>query len=99
MPELLEGMGLLDEDVDSNNMSLPLDEQEKNLAYCYRILEALDQIHEHECYTSSSVAFTSLLLPAYSRLEQSSINERNWIDRLCVSWAERIRLTRRDQDI
>jgi poly(A) polymerase len=99
MPELLDGMGLLDEDADSNNMSLPLDAQEKNLAYWYRILEALDQIHEHDCYTSSSVAFTSLLLPAYSRLEQSSINERNWIDRLCVNWAERIRLTRRDQDL
>jgi poly(A) polymerase len=93
MPELLEGMGLLpmgDEEVEPN---------QELLDYWYNILDALDQIQARECNIVSSVAFTALLLPAYARLEKSNVNERNWIDRLCVSWAERIRLTRRDQDV
>ncbi len=100
MPELLEGMGLLEDGEETAvPMNLPKEEREKNLDYWHKILKALDMVHERECNISSSVAFTALLLPAYARLEQSSINERNWIDRLCVNWAERIRLTRRDQDL
>lgn len=92
MPELLEGMGILPDE------SEPASEEGVLSSWC-NILEALDQIQKRECNIVSSVAFTALLLPAYARLEKSEANERNWIDKLCVSWAERIRLTRRDQDV
>lgn len=101
MPELLEGMGLRDEPTDDNNPhhNLPNDDKDEVVLSWYAMLDALDRVYAKDCNIVSSVAFTSLLLPAYSRLEKSPANERNWIDRLCVSWAERIRLTRRDQDI
>lgn len=100
MPELLEGMGVRKPaDDDDHPHHLPNHDQEEVLASWYDMLDALDQVYAKECNIVSSVAFTSLLLPAYARLEKSPANERNWIDRLCVSWAERIRLTRRDQDI
>jgi poly(A) polymerase len=92
MPELLHGMGLLPHEVN----------QESNadvMQYWYAILDAIDQVKARDCNIVSSVAFTALLLPAYTRLEKLDTNERNWIDKLCVSWAERIRLTRRDQDV
>jgi poly(A) polymerase len=96
MPELLEGMGIiasLDEE--------PISDQEKEeaLNYWHNLLNALDRVFAKDCNIVSSVAFTALLLPAYTRLEKSAHNERNWIDRLCVNWSERIRLTRRDQDL
>jgi poly(A) polymerase len=96
MPELLEGMGILtQEDAE------PVDEEEKQatLSYWHSLLLALDRVFAKDCNIVSSVAFTALLLPAYTRLEKSAQNERNWIDRLCVNWSERIRLTRRDQDL
>lgn len=95
MPELLEGMGLRE------SAEIPTSETEtaEALSYWYDMLSAVDKVHGKDCNIVSSVAFTALLLPAYLRLEKSSANERNWIDRLCVSWAERIRLTRRDQDL
>lgn len=100
MPELLEGLGIgIEEGDDHIELMAAPEDQEQNLNYCYNMLSSLDRIYERECNIASSVAFTALLLPAYARLERSTLNERNWIDRLCVSWAERIRLTRRDQDI
>lgn len=94
MPELLEGMGLRPSEEQPKEEDL-----EPVTSYWYNLLDALDQIYAKECNIPSSVAFSVLLLPAYMRLEKSEINERNWIDRLCISWAERIRLTRRDQDL
>lgn len=99
MPELLEGMGLrapADANVD---LQMDASAHGEVLNYWYAILDALDKIYTKDCNIVSSVAFTALLLPAYERLEKSDVNERNWIDRLCVNWAERIRLTRRDQDL
>jgi len=96
MPELLEGMGIITaEDAE------PASEEEKREAfeYWHNLLGALDRVFAKDCNIVSSVAFTTLLLPAYTRLEKSASNERNWIDRLCVNWSERIRLTRRDQDL
>lgn len=95
MPELLEGMGLRasEQPADSVEESLP------TTNYWYELLDSLDQIYSKDCNIPSSVAFSVLLLPAYLRLEKSAANERNWIDKLCISWAERIRLTRRDQDL
>lgn len=103
MPELLEGMGLREpmggEAANGSVSALSDDENDAVLEYWYEILGALDQVFVKDCNILSSVAFTALLLPAYTRLEKSSANERNWIDRLCVNWSERIRLTRRDQDL
>lgn len=96
MPELLEGMGLrvvAEQEQEKPEDLLP------TTNYWYDLLDSLDQIYNKDCNIPSSVAFSVLLLPAYVRLEKSLVNERNWIDRLCVSWAERIRLTRRDQDL
>ncbi len=92
MPELLEGMNLNDEETTE-------EAREEVLSSWKNMLTALDSVYEKNCNIVSSVAFTALLLPAYLRLEKSEVNERNWIDRLCVTWAERIRLTRRDQDL
>lgn len=96
MPELLQGMGLKEMEADG---LVAHEDKEEVFAYWLEALAALDEIFAVDCNILSSVAFTALLLPAYQRLEKSSYNERNWIDRLCVSWAERIRLTRRDQDL
>lgn len=93
MPELLEGLGLVEGEFESS------DDREAILLSWQNMLNALDNVYSKNCNIVSSVAFTALLLPAYVRLEKSEINERNWIDRLCVNWSERIRLTRRDQDI
>lgn len=103
MPELMQGMGVRpSQSVDGETPESPAAdavEQEKVLSYWYNLLDAIDQIYTRDCNIVSSVAFTALLLPAYARLEKSDVNERNWIDRLCVNWADRIRLTRRDQDL
>jgi poly(A) polymerase len=63
-----------------------------------KMLQAIDAAVEREVDVSSAVAFSALLLPTYLALEKSEHNERNWIDKLCVNWAERIRLARHDQD-
>lgn len=63
-----------------------------------KMLQTLDSAIEREVDVSSAVAFSALMLPSYLALEKSEHNERNWIDKLCISWAERIRLTRHDQD-
>ncbi len=62
------------------------------------LLNALDAVIAKETDVTSAVAFSLLLLPGYLALEKSTQNERNWIDKLCVTWSERIRLTRHDQD-
>ena len=62
------------------------------------MLSALDAASLREVDISATVAYSCLLLPSYLALEKSEQNERNWIDKLCVSWAERIRLARHDQD-
>lgn len=91
MPELLLGMGISSDQENTDDDEI--------MQYWYAILNALDDVKARDCHIVSSVAFTALLLPAYGRLEKQDTNERNWIDSLCVSWAERIRLTRRDQDV
>ncbi len=63
-----------------------------------KMLQAVDAAVEREVDVSAAVAFSALLLPSYLVLEKSDQNERNWVDKLCVSWAERIRLARHDQD-
>lgn len=62
------------------------------------MLAALDEVARRNCEISTSVALAALLYSAYEALEKSEHNERNWIDKLCVNWAERIRLSRHDQD-
>ena len=62
------------------------------------LLKALDETIARDANVPTCVAFSVLLLPAYLALEKSTQNERHWIDKLCVAWAERIRLTRHDQD-
>lgn len=96
MPELIEGLGL---EIPRHDKAESDPQTEEILSYWYSLLDAIDEVQARECAISSSVVFTALLLPAYMRLEKSEQNERNWIDRLCVTWAERIRLTRRDQDL
>lgn len=71
---------------------------EEQYAFLGKILGALDQISVRDANVLASVAFSALLMPAYLALEVSEQNERSWLDKLCVSWADRIRLTRRDQD-
>ncbi|MCA9508687.1 MAG: polynucleotide adenylyltransferase PcnB [Myxococcales bacterium] len=93
MPELLEGLGLVEGELACTQ------KREELLNDWHNMLGGLDRVREKDCHIVSSVAFTALLFSAYLRLEKSEFNERNWIDRLCVNWAERIRLTRRDQDI
>lgn len=100
MPELMQGMGFIAGDGEQEGAQEIADaEKEEVLSYWSNLLDAIDQVIGKDCNIVSSVAFTALLLPAYARMERSQENERNWIDRLCVSWAERIRLTRRDQDL
>lgn len=99
MPELLEGMDI--PLIEDGCLRAPLsDEMIKQPVYdsWQNMLGSLDEVTQRNCAVASSVAFTALLMPAYLRLEKSEQNERNWIDKLCVSWASRIRITRRDQD-
>lgn len=63
-----------------------------------KMLSGLDKVASKECEISTSVAVATMLFPAYEALEKSEHNERNWIDKLCVNWAERIRFSRHDQD-
>lgn len=99
MPEVLESLNmelsLKIEAQDTENIILTTDKRKE---YWLDLLKALDEVVNKNADVSSAVAFSLLLLPGYIALEQSSQNERNWIDKLCVSWAEKIRLTRHDQD-
>ena len=100
MPELLEGLCEKAHGLENDEeISIEKVKQSEAFAHWQDMLGVLDSVAAKDCLVFSSVAFTCLLLPAYEILEKSSQNERNWIDRLCVSWAERIRLTRRDQDV
>ncbi len=63
-----------------------------------QMLGGLDKIAAKDCEISTAVAVATMLFPAYEALEKSEHNERNWIDKLCVNWAERIRFSRHDQD-
>lgn len=92
LPELIEGLS------EGHPEEKSITESEIFLEW-QKTLMALDKVNERGCQVSSAVAFSTVLMPAYHLLEKSEKNERNWIDRLCVSWAERIRLTRRDQDL
>lgn len=62
------------------------------------MLDGLDEVANRQCEISTAVAMAAMLFPAYESLEKSETNERNWIDKLCVNWAERIRFSRHDQD-
>lgn len=62
------------------------------------MMQAVDAIVQRQCEISSAVAFSAFVLPVYLGMEESDQNERHWLDKLCVTWSERIRLTRRDQD-
>ncbi len=98
MPELTEGLNLELEFLEENGNSFKIASPASRLENMGQILKVLDEISARECHISSAVAFAAILLPVYKALEASSQNERNWIDKLCINWAERIRLTRRDQD-
>lgn len=108
MPELVESLGShtklkgakdTSEVAESQNLQEKIEpEKQVKNEYFYEMLGALDQVCSRDCEIATSVAFASLLLPSYLAIEASDQNERNWIDRLCINWAERIRLTRRDQD-
>lgn len=63
-----------------------------------KMLAGLDKVATRDCEIPMAVAVAALLIPAYEALEKSEQNERNWVDKLCVNWAERIRLSRHDQD-
>jgi len=97
MPELAEVLKaeLPVEEGGTHLLASSIEEREK---YWLATLRALDAVSERKADVATSVAFAALLLPAYEALEQSTQNERNWIDRLCVNWADRIRLARHDQD-
>jgi len=63
------------------------------------ILGALDAVCHKGARVESAVAIAAFLLPVYLALHRSNQNERNWLDRLCVNWARRLRLVRHDQDL
>ena len=90
MPELTEIIG----------QSSQMEDGSKNEVHgrWQKMLGAMDEVAHRECEVSLSVALAALLYPAYEALEKSELNERNWIDKLCVNWSERIRLSRHDQD-
>lgn len=71
---------------------------ESTLAAWLNILKAMDTVKERKVGIAPAVAFSVLLLPAFRLVEGSEENERNWIDRLCIHWSQRIRMTRHDQD-
>lgn len=79
-------------------IDLSAEEVESNLIYWEAILKAIDEIKLRKAGIPSPVAFAALLLPAYGSYERSKLNERNWVDRLCIDWSQRIRLPRHDQD-
>jgi len=71
---------------------------QENYALFIKILNAIDEAVERKTDIPAAVCFTAILLPSYLSIEASQENERRWIDGLCLSWAEKIRLTRNDQD-
>lgn len=93
MPEIVES---LNQELEAKDASaLPVLERQD---YWFALLQALDAVTERATEISTPVAFSLLLMPGYFALEKSIQNERNWIDKLCVNWAQRIRLARHDQD-
>lgn len=91
MPEMTEVIG-----------ATPTDEVGENTKAVHEtwltMLGGLDEVASRNCEIPTAVAVAALLFPAYEALEKSETNERNWIDKLCVNWAERIRFSRHDQD-
>lgn len=93
-PELIEGLQMELEPREGHLVESPAKRSET----LQHMLKSLDEVLLRHAHVPSSVVFAVLLLPAYQALDASVQNERNWLDRLCVNWAERIRLTRHDQD-
>jgi tRNA nucleotidyltransferase/poly(A) polymerase len=91
MPEMTEVIG-----------ATPTDETGENTKAVHEawltMLGGLDQVASRDVEIPTAVAVAAMLFPAYESLEKSETNERNWIDKLCVNWAERIRFSRHDQD-
>lgn len=99
MPELVEGLQMdLQAKKGEPGQTVPGVSSLERSTHWQSLLGALDAVIAKETDVPSAVAFSLLLLPGYMALEKSTHNERNWIDKLCVTWAERIRLTRHDQD-
>jgi poly(A) polymerase len=102
MPELVEGLTLelhaktIEGQAEGEpNQSLSV---EARTHHFKEMLRALDEATSREVDIPTAVGFALLLLPAYLALEESTQNERSWLDKLCVAWSERIRLARHDQD-
>ncbi|MDA0712970.1 MAG: polynucleotide adenylyltransferase PcnB [bacterium] len=99
MPEVTESLQMeLLPKADAEGLETKILSVEERNDYWLALLNALDEVVNKNADVSSAVAFSLLLLPGYIALEQSAQNERNWIDKLCVSWSDKIRLTRHDQD-
>jgi poly(A) polymerase len=99
MPELVEGLKMdLEVKTSEPGQTVPGVSPAARWTYWQSLLGALDAVVGKEADVPSAVAFSLLLLPGYMAIEKSTQNERNWIDKLCVTWAERVRLTRHDQD-
>jgi len=97
MPELVDGLKGTLAAKEGAPASQFISPESRNELFCALVC-ALDEVVHRECEISSAVAFSATLLPVYLALEESQDNERHWLDKLCVTWSERIRLTRRDQD-
>lgn len=96
MPELNSDLKIVD------NIDEKINKLDERLLNRYKeidkVLEVLDNIYMRRCYISSAVAFSAVLLPIYKAFKTSSNNEVNWLDKLCINWAKRIRLTKRNQE-
>lgn len=97
LPELIEGLESEYAPKAGDQVAQKMAVTERNELF-KAMLQSLDEVVSRECEISSAVAFSAIILPTYLALEESDQNERQWLDKLCVTWSERIRLTRRDQD-
>lgn len=98
--ELCQRLGILDALMPELTEVLKVEGEdgEATRALWLSMLSGLDEVTSREAEVSLSVGLACLLLPAYFALEKSEHNERHWIDKLCVTWSERIRLPRHEQD-
>jgi poly(A) polymerase len=78
---------------------VPAPTSEQRWERFWSLLATLDEVRSREVEVSSGVMLSTLLLSSWEAYQASDDDGVAWLDGLCNTWSERLRLTRRDKEL